>query len=121
MADIEARPTDERSDAVERAASSVPGLPDDWPLQATNRIVGTVDQVKLKTSGPAIGIARTAVYGIIAGILGIMALILLLILVVRGLNELFGDEVWITYFALGGLFSIAGAVCWWKRPRKAAG
>lgn len=111
------------TDPAERSGSeqiSIPGLPDDWHLQATEKIVSTVDQVRVKTSGPAIGWARMAVFGILAAVLAIVALILLLIGVVRGLNILIPKDVWLVYLILGGVFTALGAFLWSRRPRGAA-
>lgn len=104
-----------------KKAASIPGIPDNWPQLATGKIVDKVDTVRIKTSGPAINIARTAVYGIIAAVLAVVALILLLIGVTRGLNEAVGERVWLAYFIQGGLFTLIGLFLWRKRPHKAAG
>ena len=45
----------------------------DWPAQATDTIVNLVDQVRAKTTGPAITVARGLVFGLIVGVLGLMA------------------------------------------------
>ena len=37
----------------------------DWPAQAANSIVDLVDQVRTKTTGPAITVARGLVFGVI--------------------------------------------------------
>ena len=109
------------SDAPVQKAASIPGIPDNWPQLATIKIVDKVDTVRIKTSGPAINIARTAVYGIIVAVLTVIALILLVIGVTRGLNEALGERVWLAYFILGGVFSLIGMLLWRKRPHNAAG
>lgn len=98
----------------------VPGLPEDWHLQATRKIVSTVDQVKVKTSGPAIGIARSSVFGLMAVLLAMVAIPMLLIGLVRGLNDLLPWGVWLVYLVLGALFLAVGGFLWSKRPRRAA-
>ena len=42
------------------------GLEDDWPKQVTDQIVSTVDDIRDKTTGPAIKISRSVVYGLTA-------------------------------------------------------
>ena len=37
------------------------GLEDDWPKQVTDQIVSTVDDIRDKTTGPAIKISRSGV------------------------------------------------------------
>jgi len=97
----------------------IPGLPADWHLLATEKIVKTVDQVKVKTAGPAIGVARSAVFGILALLLALLAVPLFLIGIVRLLNEYIPAGVWLVYMILGTIFLIIGVLLWSKRPRGA--
>ncbi len=101
-------------------AMAVPGLPADWHLMATEKIVTGVDQVKVKTAGPAIGIARTAVFGMLAALLAVIAVPLFLIGLVRLLNTIIPSGVWLVYLILGGLFLALGGFLWSRRPRRAA-
>jgi hypothetical protein len=97
----------------------------DWPLQATETIVGFVDDVKHKTTKPATKAARAIVYGIVIVLLGVPILIMLLVGVVHFLNKalitLFDNafdvevDIWLTYVVLGVIFSIAGWFLWRKR------
>jgi len=106
---------------VERSESlPVPGLPADWHVLATEKVVSTVDTVRVKTSGPAIKISRLVVYGIMAAFIGLMALIMLLIGIVRLLDNVLPKDVWLVYLILCAVFMIAGAFLWSKRPRGAA-
>lgn len=101
------------------AASSIPGLPPDWPQRATNTLVTKVDEVRVKTSGPAISVARMVVYGITAAPLVVMAIVLLVIGLVRVLDIAL-DRVWLAYLILGAAFTLGGLVLWAKRPKGAA-
>jgi hypothetical protein len=92
----------------------------DWPAQATDAIVDLVDQVRDKTTGPAITVARGLVFGLIAGVLGTVAAVLLLIFVIRLTTEVLeliwdGADVWLTYLIYGVLFTAIGAVVFGKR------
>ncbi len=91
----------------------------DWPQQATEAIVGLVDNVKYKTTEPATKAARGAVYGIVILILGVPALIMALVGVVHLLNQIsteaLGLGVWLVYLVLGVIFSIVGLILWRKR------
>ena len=92
----------------------------DWPAQATDAIVDLVDQVKAKTTGPAITVARGLVFGVIVGVLGIVVAILLLVFLVRITTEVLehawdGAGVWLTYLIYGAVFIAVGAVLFRKR------
>lgn len=106
---------------VERSESlPVPGLPVDWHVKATEKVVSTVDQVRIKTAGPAIKISRAAVFGLLGAFISIIALIVFLIGTVRALNNFLPKDVWLVYLILGAVFLLAGAFVWSKRPRRAA-
>jgi hypothetical protein len=98
----------------------VPGLPADWDRLATDRIVKVVDQVKVKSAGPAIGIARAAVFGVLGAILAVIAMIVFLIGLVRLLNIIIPEGVWLVYIILGAIFTLLGAFLWSRRPKGAA-
>lgn len=109
----------EETTTTDSRPGSVPGLPPDWPRQATAKVVDVVDTVRVKTSGPAIKVSRVAVYGVLAALLALVALPIVIIVVIRGLTELV-NEVWISYLVLGAVFNLAGVVLWSRRPRGAA-
>jgi len=111
----------ETTDPVERSESlPVPGLPADWHVLATDKIVSTVDTVRVKTSGPAIKVSRAVVFGLMGAFISLIALIVFLIGTVRLLNNVLPKDVWLVYLILGGIFLLAGAFLWSKRPRRAA-
>lgn len=91
----------------------------DWPQQATESIVDFVDNVKHKTTEPATKAVRAVVYGIAILLLGVPAVIMLLVGIVHGLNQIATGVldlgVWLVYLVLGVTFTIAGAVLWRKR------
>lgn len=92
----------------------------DWPAQATDQIVNVVDQVRIKTLGPATKAARGAVFGLLAAVLGTTILILAFIALVRGMTELFEwllpwGGVWLTYLVLGLLLLLAGLAVFRRR------
>lgn len=103
----------------------------DWPAQATETIVGLVDSVKDKTTGPATSIARAVVYGTLAAIVGTAAVVLLLVVLVRGFDilaqvvldaigiERAGRSVWIAHLITGVLFLGPGLVAWRRGARPA--
>ncbi len=97
---------------------------DDWPAQATDTIVRTVGRVRDKTTGPAVTAARGVVYGLLAGVLGIAALVLIAIAAVRFIDSYLPDAVvgethtWAAHLLVGGVFTLAGLLLWSRRkPR----
>lgn len=102
------------------AESSIPGLPPDWPLKATDRVVDVVDNVRSKTAGPAIRVSRALVYGVVALVLGLVALPLFLVGLTHLLNYAVPGDIWRVYFIVGGVFTLAGLFMWSRRPRGAA-
>ena len=100
--------------------SAIPGLPADWPQQATTRVVSAIDGVGVKTSGPAIRISRAIVFGFISAVLALVALPLLLVGLTRMLDWAIPGDVAYVYFIIGGVLCLIGLLLWNKRPKGAA-
>jgi ABC-type nickel/cobalt efflux system permease component RcnA len=97
-----------------------PGTGADWPAQATDLIVRVVGQVRDKTTGPALTLARGLVYGSLATLLGTTIAVLLAIAAVRGLDEAIegivdSRETWAAHAIVGLVFTLAGLLLWSKR------
>jgi hypothetical protein len=95
----------------------------DWTVQTADTIDRVVTTIRSKTSEPLVGLARWVVFGLLAAVVGTMALVLLAIGSVRVLiNYLpFGDNrVWAAHVVVGGIFVLAGLLLFRKaRPRDA--
>jgi hypothetical protein len=97
----------------------------DWTAEAADRIEAVVTTVRDKTTVPVQKIGAALVYGLVAGVLGATALIVLLI----GLFRLHvylpfhpeGRRVWVSYLALGAIFSMLGALLWRRRTAQPRG
>jgi hypothetical protein len=93
----------------------------DWAAQAADTIERAVGNVRDRTTGPALTVARAVVYGTFAVIVGLAALVLVTIAAVRLIDNYlpdaaFGEEhVWATYLIIGLVFVVAGAVLWLRR------
>jgi hypothetical protein len=87
----------------------------DWPTQATNVVVDLVGTVRDKTTGPITTIARGIVFGLFAGVVGLIVTVMFLIAAIRLLDEALPSGVWLPYLILGVLFVIAGALVFRKR------
>ena len=93
--------------AVPSGRSSAPVSPPaaarpkaDWAAEVADRIDEVVAKVRANTSDRLVGIARMVVYGLLAAVLGLVAVVLALILAGRVLAAIPG-EVWIPYLVLG--------------------
>jgi hypothetical protein len=100
--------------------TGIPGLPQDWPQQATAKVVTVVDAVRSKTAGPAIRISRAIVYGLVALTLLLVALPLLLVGLTRLLDYLIPGDIWRVYLIVGATLTVTGLLLWSRRPRGAA-
>jgi hypothetical protein len=107
-----------------RPAPMLPGPPPperDWPAQAADTIERVVEQVRDKTTGPALTAARGIVYGTFGGIISVACVIVLIIGAVRFVDNylpdaVFGEEhIWVAYLIVGLVLVIGGAVCWSRR------
>jgi hypothetical protein len=113
--------------------SALPFVPEDWPQQASTKLVSVIDSLRAGTTGPAIRISRAIVYGLVALILLLLAVPLLIIgltrLLIGSLDSGFlwflpglehDKAVWVAYLGLGTLFCAIGLLLWSRRPRRAA-
>jgi hypothetical protein len=107
----------------------MPGNPltdPDWADETTDTLVRLVGTVRDKATTPLVHAARGLVFGVIAAFLGMVALVLALILVTRGLQAIADiwlpheRSVYISYLAIGGIFSLAGLLLFKKRSASAA-
>ncbi|HRW36344.1 MAG: hypothetical protein KDB04_00110 [Acidimicrobiales bacterium] len=94
------------------APRSGPGgvIPAEWPAQAADTIVDTIAKVRDKTTKPAIVAARAIVYGLIAAVGGLVALVLVLVVTTRMWDNWVPGNVWILYAVYFVLFSGVGLV-----------
>lgn len=97
-----------------RAMATDPVSDGSWGDQATDLIVSTVATVRDKTVGPAMTVARAIVYGLFALLIGIGALVVATIFVIRIVTVYTGGHVWIPQLGIGVLFGIAALVVWGK-------
>ena len=94
------------------------GTGGDWAAQTADTIERVVGSVRGKTADPIEKVARVLVYGLVAAILGVAALVLLAVLLVRVLDVAIPGEVWPAHLIVGGIFTLAGAFLWRKRSVK---
>lgn len=87
----------------------------DWAIDATDAIVRTVATVRDKTVEPIQSGTRIAVFGMVAALIALPALILATIGAFRGLVVIYQGYVYLAWLTLGGIFVVAGWFLWTKR------
>ena len=98
---------------------SIPTPEPDLAAQATDVVVNLVDQVRSRTTRPALLVARGVVYGLLAGALAIVALVLVIAGLVRLVNVYLPGDVWAAHLLVGSILSLAGLFLWAKRKSPA--
>lgn len=95
----------------------------DWTVEVTDRLESVVGTVRDKTTVPVVKGARAVVFGLVAGILGLVLLSVLVLAVIRVLDVYLPihpvpRRVWIVDAAAAAIFLVSGAFLWRKRQRK---
>ncbi len=102
----------------------MPGNPltdPNWAPDLTDQITEFIGNVRKKTTDNAVKAARAVVFGLLGAILGLFALVLALIGITRGLQVLYdlgtswAVAVYLSYFTLGGIFTLLGLFLMMKR------
>jgi hypothetical protein len=93
---------------------------DDWAAETADRLDRLVTTVRTQTTDRVVSVARLLVYGLLAAITGLMAGVLGIVMLVRALDELIPQEVWLTYFVIGAILLAGGAFCWSKSKKRPA-
>lgn len=102
----------------------MPGNPlsdPNWASTAADTIERVVTSVREKSTDKIVVLARALVFGIVAVIGGLVALVLVLVIATRGLQALLDlvvehpTSVWVSYLALGGILCLGGAFSMSKR------
>lgn len=102
----------------------MPGNPltdPNWATDLTEQITTFIGNVRDKTTNNAIKVVRGVVFGLMGLFLGLVAIVLLLIIATRGLQALLDllferdKSVYLSYFVVGGILTLAGAFLMTKR------
>jgi hypothetical protein len=102
----------------------MPGNPltdENWAPDLADQITDLIGNVRDKTTNNAIKAARGLVFGLLMAMLGVVALVLLLIGVTRGLQALidllttWSRAVYLSYLLLGGILTLGGLFLMGKR------
>jgi hypothetical protein len=93
-----------------------------WAPDLADAVERVVGAVRDKATKPAVHAARGVVFGVLAGMLGVVAVTLLLIAATRGVQVLldlgvdWSMAVYLSYFIVGGILCLAGLLLLNRRP-----
>lgn len=105
-------------------SGAMPGNPltdQNWASDLADTIVRVVGRVRDLTTDNVVLVTRAIVFGLLGAILGVVALVLALIVLTRGLQSLlelavsWERAVYLSYLLLGGICVAAGALVMSKR------
>jgi hypothetical protein len=97
-----------------------------WATETTDLVVSYIDLVRSKTTQNLVYAARGVVFGLIALIVGAFAVTVAIVMAMRGLQSLlelattWERAVYLSYFIVGAVFSLAGVVLFRKRNTAAS-
>ena len=92
-----------------------------WAPDLADTVERVVGRVRERATVPLVHAARAVVYGLIAGLLGVTAVVLALVALTRGVQSLlelvveWPRAVYLSYLILGGILCILGALLLRKR------
>ena len=92
-----------------------------WPSTLADQVERVVGTVRERATSPVIHVARAVVYGLLIFIIAIPVVVLAVIVITRGLQsflDLFlswDQAVYVSYFLLGGILIVVGALLFSKR------
>jgi len=91
----------------------------DWTADLLDRLDHVIEVVRSNTTDRLVRVARLLVFGLIAAVVGAMALILLVIAGIRVLDVVLPRGVWLPDVFLGAIFLGLGLFLWSKRTAPA--
>lgn len=90
-------------------------LGDDWPAQTADTIERVVESIRSKTTEPVERVVRAVVYGLLAAVLGVVALVLVAVAAVRFVNAYLPGDVWAAHLLVGAVLTLLGLLLWSRR------
>jgi ABC-type antimicrobial peptide transport system permease subunit len=97
-----------------------------WATEFADTVERVVGEVRRRTTDKIVLLARALVYGLIAGMLGVVVVILAIIGSLRGLQSLldlampWSRAVWVSYLLIGGIMLLLGLLLMKKRRPRVA-
>lgn len=109
---MESTPPVQPNSGTTRPSVSAAG---DWPAQAADFVVNSVDAVRDRTTGTILTIARVTVFGLLAVVLGLIVVVLTIIAMVRLFDAILPSSVWLAYLVLGLASLVSGFLVFRRR------
>ena len=97
------------ADGQDGAAAARDG---DWASQTADSIDRFVETVRSNTSDRLVSVARLVVFGLLAAIMGVTALVLVAVFLIRFVDAYLPAGVWAAELVVGGLFTLGGLFLW---------
>ena len=91
------------------------GSEPDWAGSLVDRIVEVVQRVRSVTTQPAVTASRGIVYGLVAAVCLIAALVLVAVGLFRLADLALPGGSWVAHLCAGGLFCLLGRLLWSRR------
>ena len=91
------------------------GSEPDWAGSLVGRIVEVVQRVRSVTTKPAVTASRGIVYGLVAVVCLVAALVLIGLGLFRLANLVLPGGSWFVHLCAGGLFCLLGRLLWSRR------
>ncbi len=110
-------------DPATAVRTTPPALPpassdDDWTVEALDRIDALIEKVRSNSTDRLARIARLVVFGLLIAIMGVTALVLVTIALIRALDEAIPGRVWVVYLGLGAILAVLGVLLWSQKSPK---
>jgi hypothetical protein len=93
-----------------------------WAPELADTVERLVGTVRDRATKPAVRAARAIVFGLLAAMLGVVAITLLLIAAIRAIQTLldlgldWSVAVYLSYFIVGGILCLVGLLLLARRP-----
>ena len=94
------------------------GTEPDWTGSLVDRIVEVVQRVRTVTTQPAVTASRGIVYGLVASVCLIAALVLIVLGMFRLADLALPGGNWVVHLCAGGLFCLLGKLLWSRRSAR---
>lgn len=91
----------------------------DWAAQLLDAVDRAIAAIRSRTTDPLLRVVRGVVFGLMALGVALVALLVTVIGGVRLLDAYLPGDVWSAHLVLGGIFLVAGLLCWKRRIARA--